>query len=110
MINKIGHPCSRSLICLITSIADLIGQFEVLLPINHNYNNICDLKDFFLSKTQEIPRGFLQAVKKSHLNLSERMQWCILSNYLGITSTVLHCPISAEMRTVDSPSDMRILL
>ena len=80
------------------------------VTINHNDNKICDLKGFFVSKTQEIPRGFLLAVKKSHLNLSEHMQWCILSNYLGITSTVLHCPISAEMRTVDSPSDKRMLL
>ena len=31
------------------------------------------------------------------------MQWHILSNYLGMTRTVLlHCPISAEIRTIDS--------
>ena len=30
-------------------------------------------------------------------------------HYLGMTRTVLlHCPISAEIRTVDSQSDLRI--
>ena len=39
------------------------------------------------------------------------MQWHILSNYLGMTRTVLlHCPISAEIRTIDSQSDLCILL
>ena len=31
-----------------------------------------------------------------------------LSNHLGMTDTVLlHCPISAEIRTLDSQSDLR---
>ena len=31
-------------ICLITSIiTDRIGRLEVLLPINHSYNKICDI-------------------------------------------------------------------
>jgi len=53
-------------------------------------------------------RVFLVAVKKSHL--SARVS--VLSNYLGMTRTLLlHCPISAEIiRTVDSQSDLRILL
>ena len=40
VINKIrGRP-----ICLITSmITDRIGRQEVLLPINHNFNKICDI-------------------------------------------------------------------
>ena len=39
-----------------------IGRLEVLLPINHNLNKICDKK----IKTQEIPRFFFfLAVKKS---------------------------------------------
>ena len=39
------------------------------------------------------------------------MQWHILSNYLGMTRTVLlHCPISVEIRTIDSQSDLCILL
>ena len=43
MINKIG-PRSGSPICLITSmITGRIGRHEVLLPINHNFNKICDI-------------------------------------------------------------------
>ena len=44
VINKIGRPHSGSPICLITSmITDRIGRHEVLLPINHNFNKICDI-------------------------------------------------------------------
>ena len=35
----------------------------------------------------------------------------VLSNYLGMMRTVLlNCPIKTEIRTVDSQSDLRILL
>ena len=35
---------NKSPICLITSmITDRIGRHEVLLPINHNFNKICDI-------------------------------------------------------------------
>ena len=44
VINKIGRPRSGSPICLITSmITDRIGRHEALLPINHNFNKICDI-------------------------------------------------------------------
>ena len=44
VINKIGRPRSGSPICLITSmITNRIGRHEVLLPINHNFNKICDI-------------------------------------------------------------------
>ena len=81
VINKIGRPRSGSPICLITSmITDRIGRHEVLLPINHNYNKICYILDFFLIKTQEIPRVFfLLTVKKGHL--STRVRWRVLSHY-----------------------------
>ena len=100
MIYKIWRPHSRSLICLITSmITDQIGRHEVLLHFNHNYDEICEIWSFFKIKTQEI----------SHL--STRAQWCTLSNYLGMMCTVLlHLLISAEIGTVDSQSDLRILL
>ena len=44
VINKIGRHCSRSPFCLIgkSMITDRIGQHEVLLPIEHNYNKICE--------------------------------------------------------------------
>ena len=44
VINKIGRPLSGSPICLTTSmITDRIGRHDVLLPINHNLNKICDI-------------------------------------------------------------------
>ena len=63
----------------------------------------------FLIKAQEIPRFFLLAVKKkSHLSM--RVIRRELSSYLGMTRTVLfNCPINAEIRAVDSQSDLRIL-
>ena len=48
VINKIGRPRSGSPICLITSmITDRIGRHEVLLPINHDFNKICDILGSF---------------------------------------------------------------
>ena len=44
VINKIGRPRSGSLICLITRmVTDRIGLYEVLLPIDNNFNKICDI-------------------------------------------------------------------
>ena len=63
---------------------------------------------FFKIKTEEIPIFFLLVVKKSH---SSARVMALLSNYLGMTRTVLlNCPIKAEIRAVDSQSDLRILL
>ena len=97
-------------ICLITiMITDWIGRHKVLSPINHNYHKICDILGFFLSKIQEIPSFFCQQWKKSQLGV--HMRWRVLSNYLGTMRTVLlHCSISVEIRTVDSQTDLRILL
>ena len=69
-INKIGRPRSGSPICLITSmITDRIGRHEVLLPINHNFNKICDKIGYFLNRN---PRNskccFASSEKKSHLS------------------------------------------
>ena len=48
VINKIERPRSGSPICLIMSmITDRIGRHEVLLPINHNFNKICDIIGYF---------------------------------------------------------------
>ena len=48
VINKIGLPLRGRPICLITSmITDRIGRHEVLLPINHNFNKICDIQGSF---------------------------------------------------------------
>ena len=44
VINKIRRPRSGSPIRLIMSmITDRIGRHKVLLPINHNFNEICDI-------------------------------------------------------------------
>ena len=48
VINKIERPRSGSLICLIMSmITDQIGRHKVLLPVNHNFNKICDIIGYF---------------------------------------------------------------
>ena len=89
-------------------ITDRIGLHSVLLPINHNFNKICDILGSFLIKTQEILRFFLLGVKKS--NLSARVMAHTVQ-LLGMTCTVLfNCPIKAEIRAVDGQSDLRILL
>ena len=50
-------------------ITDQIGGHEVLLPIKHDLNKICDiLGSFFKSKHKKIRDFFLLAVKKSHLS------------------------------------------
>ena len=59
------RPRSGSPNCLITSmITDRIGRHEVLLPINHNFNKICDIMGYFLNQTQEIPNFVLLTVEK----------------------------------------------
>ena len=95
VINKIAQQHGGSLICLIMStITDRIERHENLLPINHNYIRICDFLGFFKSKHKKFSKSFLLAVnKKRH----------VLSNYLGMTYTVLlPCPISAEISTINS--------
>ena len=65
MINKSRQPRGGSPICLITSIiTDRIGWDIALLPINHNYDRICDVLAFFKIKTQEIPGVFVSSGKK----------------------------------------------
>ena len=88
---------SGSPICLITSmITDRIGRHEVLLPINHNFNKICDTIGYFLNQnTRNSKFCFASSEKKSHL--SARV----------MTRTVLfNCPIKAEIGSVDSQSDL----
>ena len=79
-------------------ITDRIGRHEVLLPVNHNYNKICDILGFFKLVF------FLPAEKKSHL--SARVRWCVLSNHLGMTRTVLlHCPIKVMLHETSRNDD-----
>ena len=70
VINKIGRPRSGCPICLITSmITDRIGRHEVLLPINHNFNNMCDIIGyFFKSEHKKFEILLCSSEKKSHLS------------------------------------------
>ena len=70
VIDKIGRPRSGSPIRLITSmITDRIGRHEVLLPINHNFNKICDIIGYFLNQnTRNSKFCFVSSEKKSHLS------------------------------------------
>ena len=60
---------SESPICLISSmVTDRIGWHEVLLPIDHDFNEICDIVGSFFNQNTRNPKIFLLAVKKkSHL-------------------------------------------
>ena len=90
------------------SITDWIRRQEVLLLIIYNnHNKICDIFSFSKIKTQHIPTVFFARIKNK--KLFKCMQ--TMSNYFGITHTpLLYFPISAEIRTIESQSDLRIFL
>ena len=54
-------------ICLITKmITDRIGRHEVLLPINHNFNKICNIIGYFLNQnTRNSKFCFASSEKKA---------------------------------------------
>ena len=66
-IDKIGLPLRGRPICLITSmITDRLGPHEVLLPINHNFNKICDIyKALFKTKHKKFQDFFTSNEKKA---------------------------------------------
>ena len=65
VINKIARQHGGSPICLIVSkITDRIGWHKVLLPINHNYDKICDFLGFFKSKHKKFREFFASSEKK----------------------------------------------
>ena len=78
-------------------------------PINHNFNKICDVMGYFLNQnTGNSKFCFANSEKKAIL---VRAWWHVLSNFLGMTRTVLlNCSIKAEIRAVDSQWDLTILL
>ena len=78
MINKIGGPRSGSPICLITSmITGRIGRLEVLLPINHNFNKICDILDsFFNQNTRNSEIFFASSEKKKPFKCARDGAYC----------------------------------
>ena len=65
VINNIARPRGRNPICLITSmITDRIGRHEVLLPINHNFNKICDIIGYFLNQNTRNSEIFIACSEK----------------------------------------------
>ena len=78
-------------------ITDWIGWHEVLLSINHNFKKICHIEgSFFKSKHKKFQKLFFLA--SSEKKPFKRV-------HVGA-----YCPIKAEIRAVDSQSDLRILL
>ena len=89
VINKIERAPSGSPICLITSmITDRIGRHEVLLPINHNFNKICDIIGYFLNQnTRNSTFCFASIEKKSHLSA------CVMARTVQLLRHDAYCPI-----------------
>ena len=89
VINKIGRPRSGSPICLITSmITDRIGRHEVLLPINHNFNKICNIIGYFLNQnTRNSKFCFASSEKKSHLSAR------VMARTVQLLRHDAYCPI-----------------
>ena len=65
-------------ICLITSmITDRIGRHEVLLPINHNFNKICDTIGYFLNQnTRNSKSCFASSEKKQPFKRARDGAYC----------------------------------
>ena len=78
VIKKIGRPRSGSPICLIKSmITDRIGRHEVLLPINHNFNKICNIIGYFLNQnTRNLKFCFASSEKKKPFKRARDGAYC----------------------------------
>ena len=61
VINIIGRRRSG----ITRMVTDRVGRHEILLPINHNCNKICDILDLFLNLRKWNSKRFLLAVKKA---------------------------------------------
>ena len=83
-------------------ITDRIGRHEVLLAINHDCNKICDFLGFFQSKQEKFREFFASSDKKSHLSAR------VMARTVQLLRHDAYCPISAEIGTIDSQSDLRI--
>ena len=76
-------------------ITDRIGRHEFLLPINHDYNKICDFLGFFESEHKKFWEFFAGSErKKSHLRactwsgaycpIPYTLAWRVLSYYSAL--------------------------
>ena len=89
-------------ICLITSIiTDRIGPLDVLLPINHSYNKICDIliRLFWKLKYNKFREFYAQQWKKSYLGVRAMARTVQLLRHHA------HCSVTLSF---DSQSDLRI--
>ena len=86
--------------------SDPIRQHEILLPINHNYNKFCDILGFFKSKLNKF-RDFFVGSEKKPFKCARAMVRTVQLLRLDMYWVLLHCPLRAEIRTVDSLSDLR---
>ena len=90
-------------------ITDRIGRHEVLLPVNHNFNKICDIIGYFLNQNT-INSKFCFASSEEKCHLSMRVMACTVQLLRHDAYCPIHWPIKAEIRAVDSQSDLTILL
>ena len=91
-------------------ITDRTGRHEVLLPINRNITKICDIIGYLLNQNTRNSTFCFASSEKKKSHLSARVMARTVQ-LLGMTRTVLlKCPIKAEIRAVDSQSDLKILL
>ena len=85
VINKI---CGRPICLIMSMITDRIGQHEVLLPINHNFNKICDIIGYFLNQnTRNSKFCFASSEKKSHLSVR------VMAHTVQLLRHDTYCPI-----------------
>ena len=82
-------------------ITDRFGRHEVLLPINHNFNKICDIIGYFLNQNKRnLKFCFASSEKKKPFKRARDDAYC-----------PINCSIkAAEIRAVESQSDLTILL
>ena len=61
-------------------ITDRIGRHEVLLPINHNFNKICDiLGSFFNQNTRNSEILFANSEKKKPFKRARDGAYCLIT-------------------------------
>ena len=57
-------------------ITDRIGRHEVLLPVNYNFNEICDILGSFFNQNTRNSEIFLLAVKKKPFKRARDGAYC----------------------------------
>ena len=70
-------------------ITDRIGRHEVLLPINHNFNKICDIIGYLLNENTRNSEIFIACSEKKKSHLSER----VMARTVQLLRNDAYCPI-----------------